>query len=465
MTKRDIIKDAALVIIFATVVFVAALVILLNFTITNKVDVLKPSVFLLGLLLILGSVGFLISLYFFLKKIGENMNKEDQVSIANNKNLMNSEKMESIVLLSSGVSHEFNNQLSAILGYIDLIDGCEDTEKRIEYSFKIRQIIKHSANLTGQLMAYSRKSIHKKVPIDINIVIKELADVLARTSNVNIAINTKLPSSPIFVEGDSTMIQNAFFNLAVNARDAMKNGGELGLVVEKFSVSDELEEGDLDSILQGDYILVKVTDTGVGMNYDTQKKIFDPFFTTKELGIGSGMGLAAVYGTVKSHGGFIKVDTTPGEGTIFSVFLPIFNKEDHVEKPIVNNIENAVNSAHILLVDDEKMICQIGKKLLEKSGYKVTTCLNGAEAISIFKKYYKEIDLVLLDIIMPVLGGKETFEQIKEIDPTAKVILASGYTSEVDAKEMLQNGVIDFLEKPYGSIELTEKIEKALSLG
>ncbi len=373
------------------------------------------------------------------------------------------EKMETIGQLAGGIAHDFNNQLAGIMGFAELLhDMTNDNEEIQKYTEFILNSVKNSAELTSQLLAFARKGKVQSIGIDIHEIINEVNSILQHSLPKNITIVQKLDAETCKIKGDPTQIQNAVLNLAINARDAMAEGGHITFETAVKELTEEECQKRPYKMEVGRYLQISVSDSGIGMSEEVMKKIFEPFFTTKELGKGTGMGLAAVYGTVKSHKGAIAVKSTIGKGTVFEILLPLLTDKKNISNEIVDN-SAVMGEGLILLVDDEEMLRSMGSKLLENLGYSVVVCANGQEAVDYYEKNWSKVSLVILDMVMPVLGGKDTFLIMKEINPSVKVILASGYSIEGEAQALLKNGVRGFLQKPFRKTEFSKIVSKAIN--
>jgi len=317
--------------------------------------------------------------------------------------------------------------------------------------------VQSGAKLTQQLLGYARKGKYVVSPICLNQIIRETTDAFSRTRK-EISIHCQLDKDLSLIEADEGQMEQIVLNLFVNASDAMRGGGDL--IISTHNATDEDMRGRLYSPKAGKYVKLAVADTGIGMDEDTQERIFDPFFTTKEMGRGTGLGLASVYGIIKSHGGYIDVDSEEGQGTTFSIFLPVSEKKHHEENKSTKHIIEG--SGTILLVDDEELVLEVGSKLIERIGYKVFVAKNGSEAIDVYKECKAKIDLVILDMIMPKMGGGETYDKMKRIDSNVKVLLSSGYSIEGEAAEIIKRGCNSFIQKPFSMNALSVKIDQIL---
>jgi CheY-like chemotaxis protein len=286
--------------------------------------------------------------------------------------------------------------------------------------------------------------------------------ILRHTINRKILIKQHLEAQRPVVNGDPTQLQNAVMNIALNARDAMPEGGELLFTTTVTLLDASFCDSVPFSIRPGSYLQLTISDTGSGMDSETQKKIFEPFFSTKEQGKGTGMGLASVYGTIKNHNGAIEVNSKPGRGTTFTISLPHNVTEVDTKQPVDEKSVAVSDNAHILLVDDEDIVITVTETMLKKCGYRVTSFRNGAEALAFFRAHWQSVDLVLLDMIMPQMSGSEAFGHIKKINPHVRVLLNSGYSIDGEAQQILDEGATNFVQKPFRRTELTRKIEEVL---
>lgn len=377
--------------------------------------------------------------------------------------LRQTEKLGALGQLAGGIAHDFNNQLAGVVGYADLmLEELKDKTLR-SFALGIKKSALRSAELTSQLLAFSRRGKFLSVSVDVHDLVNDVSSMLKHSIDKRIKIVTTLNAQTSLVRADPNQLQNAILNMALNARDAMPNGGKLSLVTENavfetdFSFDHEYE------IPAGRYISITVKDTGSGMNEETQKHIFEPFFTTKPIGKGTGMGLASAYGTVKNHQGIITVQSEPKAGTNICIYLPLIDKQEKATPEALLEQSQTPEIGHILLVDDEPIILDMGKRMLSKLGYSVDICCNGYEALEFYKIHHDRIDLVILDMMMPELNGRETFTALLKINPKIKVILSSGYSLDGEAQDLMDLGVIDFIAKPYSKDHLASVLKKALS--
>jgi CheY-like chemotaxis protein len=318
--------------------------------------------------------------------------------------------------------------------------------------------VKSGAQLTRQMLGYARKGKFNVKTIELNQVIDESAETFARTRK-EIIIQRDLEDDLFPIEADRGQIEQVLLNLYVNAADAMPGGGNLYLKTK--NVSHVNIKSNQYTPQPGNYVQLTISDTGIGMDQATLAHIFDPFFTTKEMGQGTGLGLASVYGIIKGHDGYIDVESEKGQGTTFTIFLPATLKA--VEDTAEAAAELIRGSGTLLVVDDEELVLDVAANMLEKLGYTALQARNGTEAVNIFDAHKNEIKLVVLDIIMPDMGGGEVYDKIKTINPEVKVLLSSGYSVDGQAIELLERGCDGFMQKPFTMEELSGKIEQILS--
>jgi two-component system cell cycle sensor histidine kinase/response regulator CckA len=368
------------------------------------------------------------------------------------------QKMESIGTLSAGIAHDFNNLLMGIQGKSSLmlldIDSTHPHYKELK---SIQKQVQSGIKLTRQLLGYARRDRHEVKPIDLNELVEETSETFGRIKK-EITIYRELAEDLYTIEADLGQIEQVLLNLYVNAADAMPGGGDL--ILKTMNTSHEHMTGKVYDPKPGNYVLLMVTDTGTGMDEETMECIFDPFFTTKEMGRGTGLGLASAYGIIKGHGGYIDVESTKGYRTTFRIYLPVPENKDY---EAVKSAEQFIKgTGTVLLVDDEDVILEVGQELLETMGYRVLIARNGKEAIDIYRKNWNDIDIVLLDVVMPHMGGAKAYEWMKEINPNVKVILSSGYSMEGQATEILNRGCDSFIQKPFTMRELSKRIKEVL---
>jgi two-component system, cell cycle sensor histidine kinase and response regulator CckA len=382
--------------------------------------------------------------------ITESKNLEEQLTRA--------QKMEAIGTLAGGIAHDFNNLLMGILGNVSLIRmNFNETDPFFDRLKNVEEYVKRGSDLTKQLLGFARGGKYEVKPTDLGDFIHKSSEMFGRTRK-EISIHYSIQDGLWPVEVDKGQMEQVLLNLYVNAWQAMPEGGDLYLSVENAEL-DEMSLSPYD-IKPGEFVKVTVRDTGIGMDETTKAHIFEPFFTTKERGRGTGLGLASAYGIIKNHGGFISVESKTNRGTSFIIYLPASDKE--VEDEYRPEDEVQKGNETVLLIDDEEMILDIGSKMLETLGYKVMTAAGGKLGVKIYEQNCGKIDLVILDMIMPGFSGAVTFESLRRIDPSVRVLLSSGYSIEGQAKEIMQDGCRGFIQKPFSMTELSRKIRRTL---
>ena len=372
--------------------------------------------------------------------------------------LQQARKMEAIGTLAGGVAHDFNNLLMGIQGNISLM--LLDTKEDGPHSEEIKSIercVESAANLTKQLLGFARGGKYVIKATSLNDLTEKLTRMFQRTHK-NIAFHETYQPGLWSVEVDQGQIEQVMLNLYLNACQAIPEKGDLTVKTENVVLENNVAKSyDLEP---GKYIKISVTDTGDGMDDQVRQRIFEPFFTTKEVGKGTGMGLASAFGIIRNHNGIIDCHSEKGKGSTFSIYLPV-----SFSPVLEDNEENIVllkGSETILLVDDESIILEVGRRLLKELGYRVFIARNGKSALKIFSTCHDDIDLVLLDIVMPGMDGKEVFARMKQIKSDFHVLLASGYSLDWQAREMIEDGCHDFIQKPFKLHELSGKVRKVL---
>ena len=378
--------------------------------------------------------------------------------------LRQSQKMDAIGRLAGGIAHDFNNQLAAILGYADMLKLGQHEPKMKRYVDQIKTAALRSADLTRNLLAFARKGQMQNTAVCMHKIIAETISMLEHTIDKRVIVRQNLMASHDEIRGDPSQIQNALLNLAVNARDAMPSGGELLFTTENVECDPEFVLMHGGEIQSGRYICIGVRDTGSGMTDDVKRHLFEPFFTTKDVGKGTGLGLASVYGTVTNHKGTIEVTSQVGHGTQFTLFLPIVDQigdqqlaaDDMIEYPALKGIR-------VLLVDDEEMLRELHSEMIRSCGMECLVAENGIKAVEIYKQHQNQIDLVIMDMLMPEMNGPDAFRVLKQINPKIMVWVSSGFSMNNDIQTILDEGVQGFIQKPYDTNGLVEKIMAVLA--
>ena len=376
--------------------------------------------------------------------------------------LLQAQKMEAIGTLAGGIAHDFNNILSAIMGHAELAQMSLEGETKI--SANLSQIVvaaERAKELVKQILTFSRKSETDLRLIDLNQQLLESINLLKRTIPKMVEIEIKLGQELEPVMADATQLNQVIMNLASNASDAMPEGGKLTFATTSMDLDQDFCETHLE-IKPGRYLILTVTDTGSGIDKKTQDKIFDPFFTTKEIGKGTGLGLSTVYGIIKEHGGQITCYSELGQGTSFRVYLPVHETAMRLNLPVLTIQEVAGGDESILLVDDEAAIRKSSALILENKGYTVQTAANGEEALNVFQGHPSRFDLVILDLGMPGMGGKKCLKQLLALDPSLKILIASGYSADGRIQDTLNQGASAFIAKPFRGNELLKAVRRLL---
>ena len=376
--------------------------------------------------------------------------------------LRHAQKLEAVGRLAGGVAHDFNNLLTAIIGYADLLTERDDPIVR-QHAELIRQAGDQAATLTRQLLAFSRKQIlHLKV-IDLNKLVVEMEKLLRRVIGERFELKTFPHAEDGRVKADPSQLETVILNLGVNARDAMPGGGKLVIRTENIQVDGEKLSNLSNPLSSGKYVVLSVTDTGVGMDEQTRSRIFEPFFTTKEAGQGTGLGLATVYGIVRQSGGAIGVESELGQGSTFRIYLPRENAAVDYFKPSSSPVERTTEAETVLVVEDEAMVRQFVCDVLQEHGYKSLSAVDGRDALEMARRHQGRIDLLITDVVMPQMNGQELANAISEFRPETKVLFVSGYSDN----ELDHNGLLDpqieLLQKPFTPQALARKIRRAIT--
>ncbi len=369
------------------------------------------------------------------------------------------QRMRAIGNLAGGIAHDFNNLLMGIRGNVSLMLSETDPSHSHYGMLKdIDEYVEQGSNLTKQLLGFARGGKYEIKPTDLNEVV-EKQSMLFRRAKKEINFHTEYEESLWVVEVDRNQMEQVLMNIYVNAWQAMPDGsGDIYIKTEN-AILDESKVLPY-QIKPGKYVKISIRDTGIGMDEATRERVFDPFFTTKEKGKGVGLGLASAYGIIRNHGGFIDIQSEKGKGTTLTIYLPVSEKQ--ISREIAKSREIVHGNGTILLVDDEEMILKVGERMLRKLGYNVIVAKGGKQAVELFGVNGENIDLVILDMIMPEVNGEEVFKVIRRVNPDIKVLLSSGYSADGEARKILDQGCSGFIQKPFDLKELSAKIKSIL---
>lgn len=374
--------------------------------------------------------------------------------------LRQAQKMEAIATLAGGIAHDFNNILMGLQGHLSIIKyQLGDGHPFAARLSSMEKLIESGSKLTNQLLGYARRGRYEVRPLNLNDVVKLTTETF-RQVRKDIMVHLELAAELPLIEADASQMEQVLMNLLVNAADAMPEGGDVFIKTKEAEVFST--EGMHFPIKPGRYVLMSVRDEGIGMDEATKERIFEPFFTTKEMGRGTGLGLASVYGIVKGHKGYIDVRSRLNEGTTFYLYFPITKKDAKLETD--DKSSEVVNGGGvILLVDDEKEIAEVGKSILEILGYRVICAGSGAEALDLYARHESEIDLVILDVVMPGMNGTAVFNRLKEMNPAVSILLISGYNWDREATAKLVAKADGFLQKPFRIEDISQVVRKILA--
>ncbi len=390
----------------------------------------------------------------FLVDITERKHLEEQLRQAS--------KMQAIGQLAGGIAHDFNNLLTAMLGYCHMLMEQRPVEHpdRVKL-LQISRAAERAADLTRQLLAFSRKQVLDTRVLDLNAVIRDLEGMLKRLIGEDIHFSTRLDPSISSVKADESQLHQILMNLVLNARDAMPRGGTL-TIESADAVLDEDYAKKHEEVQPGRYVMFAVSDTGTGMDSETVSQVFEPFFTTKDKGVGTGLGLSTVYGIVKQHRGHISAYSESGRGTTFRVYLPAADAAPVSEEPVQSVAKHAQGKEVILIVEDEDVVRDLAAEVLEILGYTVLQASNPDEALGVTQERAEEIDLVLMDVVLPQMDGKRLFSRLAQTAPNLKVLYMSGYTNDaIVDHDVLEKGT-RLLQKPFTLDALSTKVREAL---
>ena len=378
--------------------------------------------------------------------------RSEQERLALEERLREADKLQAIGQLAGGVAHDFNNQLSAIMGFAEIIQHEGGSSAGVRgYAGNILLAAQRSADLTSKLLAFARRTQHRTIAVDVHVIVGEVVAMLERTVDKHIRIETRLQAPESVILGDPSQMVSALLNLGLNARDAMPQGGSLTIAtaVARDSTS-------------GRWLEIRVSDTGIGMDPETSSHAFEPFFTCKAPGKGTGLGLAAVYGTVQSHGGSIDIESSPGKGTTVRMRLPLHDTPPQDSRaPGETAREQPGHSATIMIVDDEELVGRAAGLALEKAGHRVRRFQSPTAALSHYRECWHEIDLAVIDMIMPEMSGQQLFTELHAVNRNAAVVITSGHVPAPAVQQLLELGAREFLAKPFTPSELVASVARA----
>jgi len=400
------------------------------------------------------------TMYDFTERKAERLRLEEQLAQA--------QKMEAVGKLAGGISHDFNNLLTVILSYSEIVATALPVESGLTSEVgEIRRAAQRAVRLTRQLLAYSRQQILRPTDLDLNNVVSDMAAMLRRVIAEDIVLELRPGAQSATVRTDPGQLEQVIVNLAVNARDAMPGGGKLTLSTSFITLDAQTEAAWMVPVRPGPYVLLEVTDSGEGMDAETQRRIFEPFFTTKSKGRGTGLGLATVYGIVKQSGGYIWVDSRPGAGTTFRIYLPQVTTAMRALTPVVQLPVLARGTETVLVVEDEYAVRALTRRILWEAGYTVLDACSGEEAIAALEAQQGLVDLICTDVVMPGMNGREIAWQALARWPSTKILYISGYDDGVLTERARGLGGalapdIAFLHKPFTPESLTRRVRDVL---
>nr|MDQ3820698.1 ATP-binding protein [Acidobacteriota bacterium] len=377
--------------------------------------------------------------------------------------LRQSQKLEAIGRLAGGVAHDFNNLLTVITGYSELIERRIKQEDPLHHKIEeIRKAAARASSLTRQLLAFSRKQILQPVVLDLTATVANMDRMLQRLIGEDIQLVTMLDPKLKRVKADPGQIEQVIMNLVVNSRDAMPSGGKLTIETKNVYLDAAYASRHI-AVKPGYFVMLAVSDTGTGMNAETQARIFEPFFTTKEQGKGTGLGLSTVYGIVKQSGGNIWVYSEPEHGTTFKVYLPVVEEEGETVEPGIAAPEITQGTETILLVEDEEAVRVLLQDILEAEGYTVMVANSGGEALQVCAQHEGQIHLLMTDVVMPLMSGRQLVERLTERCAHVKVLYMSGYTDDAIVRHGVLEPGVAFLQKPFTPDAVLRKVREVLS--
>ncbi len=375
--------------------------------------------------------------------------------------LRQSQKLDSIGLLAGGIAHDFNNMLAGIMGSADLLEMKVGKDRELKHNLNmIIDTAQRASALTQRLLDFSRKGKVESTPVDIHLILKDAIEILERSLDRRIEIQKDFQAQQSTVIGDPAQLQNAFLNLGINARDALPEGGTVHFTTTDCSLDEAFCRESSFDLKPGPYVCIEVRDDGKGMTPEIMEHIFEPFFTTKGVGKGTGLGLAAVYGSVKDHNGMVMCESTPGEGSTFRIYLPA--EAGRIRKKTRVKGDLFVHNKTVLIIEDDPVVRAIAGEILSGLGYRVLEAEDGDDGLQVYNRNKDEIDVILLDMVMPKMNGREVFEELMTLDPHVKVVFSSGFSHDRGFHELMEKGARGFIQKPYRQQELGRVIKEAL---
>jgi len=383
--------------------------------------------------------------------------------------LFEAQKLESIGKLVGGLTHEMNNILAGIMGYADMIGmSNQDDDGRLKDPAlagrveKLMACSERAKKLIQGMQGFARRGKYRNEPVDMHNTVKEVAQLLSQSIDKRISVEQALDAPNPVVSGDPPQLQAIVLNIAMNACEAMPDGGNLSFRTSnvQFGAKEAKKHGV--DFGPGRYLRIRVEDSGAGMDAETLGKAFDPFFTTKLAKKAPGLGLPSAHGIAKSHGGTVELHSAPGKGATACIYLPVSEKTVAVakEKPAQGPVKQSIN---VLIVEDDETVSTVLSMLLGRAGYSPKVCCNGKEGSEYFRRHHSEIDLVILDMVMPVMNGPDCFREMRKINPNARVLISSGYAQDSDAEALLSSGALGFIQKPYSREQLMAAVAHAIS--
>jgi PAS domain S-box-containing protein len=393
----------------------------------------------------------------FVRDITERKRMESALAKSEER-LRQAQKMEAIGQLAGGVAHDFNNLLTGILGFSDLVlSSLAPNDPSREPVEEIRKAGEQAASLTQQLLAFSRKQISTQVVFNVNTTVSQMKQLLGRLIGEHIELVTHLDPALGTVKADPGQLEQVIINLALNARDAMSNGGKLTIATRNVALGPGHAEQS-----PGNHVSLTLTDTGCGMDQATKQRLFEPFFTTKEIGKGTGLGLATVYGIINQSGGHIEVESEVGKGAAFTIYLPRLNDENAAEKSAPGLSKSPMGRETVLLVEDDAIVRSLAEASLEKCGYRVLVAKDGEDALRTAREHNGPIHLLVSDVVMPGMGGRAVAEGVKTLRPDMKILFVSGYPTDEVVRRGILEATMPFLQKPFKPVQLARKVREVL---